>query len=100
MDTARAFSQLTLVGDKSGMLNVDFLVQPFVPIHGDSGGGSQQQQLVIPSGATLAESWIQFHAVVIIIVVVIIIIIITIIIIILSLFSLTTVQSGVYGRIL
>lgn len=33
MDSSSAFSHLTLLGDSSGMVNVDFLAQTYMPVH-------------------------------------------------------------------
>ena len=75
MDTARAFSQLTLLGDKTMMHNVDFLIQPFsmASSSSDSSSGTttsssrRKQQLpdfvtVVPSKAIFSESKSHFSA--------------------------------------
>ena len=56
MDISKAFTQLTFVGDKSAMLNVDFLVQPYSTMGQDNGSNNVT---VVPLKATLSETFQQ-----------------------------------------
>lgn len=53
-DASKAFNQLTLVGEKPSLKDVDFLVQTFTRAAADQGAADP---LVVPSGATLSEPW-------------------------------------------
>lgn len=57
-DTGKAFSQLTLIGDKSLMKNVDFLAQPYDVVaieHSADSHGTPSGAVMVPSSAALSE---------------------------------------------
>ena len=57
-DTGKAFSQLTLFGDKSLMTNVDFLAQPYDAVAIEQSADSHRTPsgaVIVPSNVALSE---------------------------------------------
>ena len=64
MDTTKAFSQLTLLGDTSAFLNVDFIAHTFRVVSMERTGlhlsGNQPvKATIVPTGATLSDPYLQ-----------------------------------------